>query len=463
MEEQVLYEQAQTTAKRGDLESAIELLLKVLGRDPNHADARRHLRASARRRRERGMGKPNAVTSFLSLALAKCFALMGLAKTIRLCDQYLARDPDHMLIRETLAGVLVKRGYNDGAICEYEAVHDSAPQRKETLRALGRLYKAKDEIAKAQQRYEQLHQLDPQDVEANREIKQLAAQGAIIKGGWEDSTSYRDVIKDVAQAEQLEEERAVSRTAADLEGTIARQRRLIEREPTISGHYIRLGDLLRQGREHDEAEQVYLKAKEVNPTGFDAVERLGDLKVERIQDEIRQVKAQLEAKPDDPALTEKLGELNQRRLQVGIEDLTSRVKAHPTDMGLRTRLGVMLYEAAEYDKAIAEFQQAQGDPRHMVRASSYMGLSFMKKGMYELAIRRFEQALGRLEGFTEWTKELLYNLGTAYEQMGNKAEAKAQYEKIYERDIQFRAVAQKLEALYKEVQAKEPTSDSGGP
>jgi len=271
------------------------------------------------------------------------------------------------------------------------------------------------------------------------------------------------VVKDVAQAEQLEEERAVSRTAADLEGTIARQRQLIEREPTISGHYIRLGDLLRQDREHDEAEQAYLKAKEVNPTGFDAVERLGDLKVERIQNEIQQVKTELQAKPDDPALTEKLGELNQRRLQVGIEDLTSRVQAHPTDMGFRTRLGVMLYETAEYDKAIAEFQQAQGDPRHMVRASNYMGLSFMKKGMYELAIRRFEQALGRLEGFTDWTKELLYNLGTAYEQMGNKAEAKAQYEKIYERDIQFRDVAQKLEALYKEVQAKEPTSDSGGP
>jgi len=460
--EQVLYEQAQTAVKRGNLDGAIELLFKVLDRDPNHADARRYLRATALRRQERGAVKPNAVSTLFNLAFAKCFALLGWAKTIRLCDQYLARDPDHVLMRETLASALAKRGYNDGAICEYEAVRDVAPQRKEVLRALGRLYKAKEEITKALQRYEELRQLDAHDPEATRETQQLAAQGAIIKGGWEESSGYRDVVKDLDEAERLEEERAVSRTAADLEGTIARQRQLIEREPTISSHYIRLGDLLRQDRQHDEAEQVYLKARELNPTGFDAVERLGDLKVERIQDEIQQAKTELEARPGDPGLTRKLKELAQRRIQVGIEDLSSRVRAHPTDMGLRTRLGVVLYEAGEYDKAIAEFQQAQGDPRHMVRASSYMGLCFMNKGMYELAVRRFEQALGRLEGFTEWTKELLYNLGVAYEQMGKKAEAKAQYEQIYERDIQFRDVAEKLEALYKEVQAKEPASDSAG-
>jgi len=460
--EQVIFQQAQAALNQKDLDGGIELLLKLLARDPNHVEARRYLRATALRRLELGRAKPNAVSTLLTTGLAKLLGLLGLGKTIGLCDRYLTRDPAHVVIRDTLAAVLAKRGYSEGAICEYEAVHDIEPQRKEMLRSLGRLYKAKEEIVIALQRYEELRQLDPHDPEATRETQQLAAQGAIISAGWEDSTSYRDVVKDVAEAERLEDERAVSRTAADLDGVIARQQGLVKREPTIAVHYIRLGDLLRQASRYDEAEQVYLKAKEINPMSFDAVERLGDTKQERLQQEIQQVKAEVGAKPEDQALKQKLEELTKRHLRVGIEDLTSRVQAHPTDTGIRTRLGRMLYEAGEYDKAIAEFQQAQDDPRHRLRALSYMGLCFMKKGMYELAVRRYEEALSRVEGFTETTKELVYNLGLAYEQMGKKAEAKAQYEKIYERDITFRDVARKLESLYKEVQAGQSPSGSQG-
>lgn len=463
MEEQVLMDQAQTALRQGNLDGALELLLKVLARSPNHVEARRYLRATAIRRLERGGSKPNILSTVLTLGLAKLFALARLSAAIGLCDRYLARDPNHVAIRETLAGVLAARGHDDAAICEYEAVHDLAPQRPEMLRSLGRLYKAKGDIDKALERYEELRQLDPHDPEATRETQQLAAQGAILRGGWEESTSYRDVVKDLAQAQRLEEERAVSRTAADLEGAIARQEELVRLEPNIATHYIRLGDLYRQARRYDDAEEAFRKAKEVNPTSFDAVVRLGDLRLERIQQEIKEAEEALKASPDDEALKRKVEELRQRRLQVGIEEYQSRVQAHPTDMGLRTRLGMMYYEAGDYDKAIAEFQQAQNDPRHRLRALTYMGLCFMRKGMHELAVRRFQEALSKMEGFTDTTKELLYNLGQAYEEMGNLEEAKAQYEKIYERDITFRDVAQKLEALYRKTGSEKTSAgDTGG-
>ena len=453
-------DQAQTALNRGDLDRAIGLLLKLLARDPNNVEARRYLRATALRRLERGGAKANLLSTVLTVGLVKLLALARLSAAIGLCDRYLAGDPGHVVIRETLASALANRGYDEAATCEYEAVHDLAPQRPEMLRSLGRLYKAKGEIDKALQRYEELRQLDPHDPEANRETQQLAAQGAIVKGGWEESTSYRDVVKDLDQAQRLEEERAVSRTAADLDGAIARQEELATQEPSIAGHYIRLGDLYRQAHRYDDAEQAFRKAKEVNPTSFDAVQRLGNLKLERIQQEISEAEKALEASPQDETLRRKLEELQERRLRVGIEEFTSRVQAHPTDMGLRTRLGRMYYEASDYDKAIAEFQQAQDDPRHRLRALSYMGLCFMRKGMYELAVRRFQEALSRVEGFTDITKELLYNLGQTYEHMGKKAEAKAEYEKIYERDITFRDVAQKLEALYEEARSAESPAGS---
>jgi tetratricopeptide (TPR) repeat protein len=451
VEGQLLFEQAQAALKRGDLDGTVLLLLKALDRDPAHVEARRYLRATAIRRLGQGQKKASAVSAALKTVLAWLFTTLKLyKKAIRLCDGHLAYDPDNATLRELLARALTEQGYRDAAICELEAVHDLDPQRKEMLRSLGRLYKAKQEIDKALLRYEELRQLDPHDPEASRETQQLAAQGAIVKGGWETSTSYREVIKDVEEAQQLEEERAVSRTAADLDSAITRQQELTQKEPTIAGHFIRLGELLSQDRRLDEAEQAYLKAKEMNPLSFDATERLGDLKLVRVEQELRDVKAQLDAEPHDPTLSKAVEEASRRRLQVGLEEFTRRVQTHPTDTALRIRLGIFLYEAGQHDRAIAEFQQTQDDPRHMLRALSYLGLCFMHKGLPELAVSRFREALARVEGFTETSKELLYNLGSAYEQMGKKEEARAQYEKVYERDITFRNVKAKLETLYKE-------------
>jgi tetratricopeptide (TPR) repeat protein len=451
VEGQLLFEQARTALKRGDLDGTVLLLLKALERDPAHVEARRYLRAAAIRRQEQGQKRASAVGVALKMFLVILLsALKRYRRATRLCDRHLAYDPNNAGLRELLARALAEQGYRDAAICEFEAVHDLDPQRKEALRSLGRLYKSKQEIARALERYEELRQLEPHDPEATRETQQLAAEGAILKGGWETSVSYREVVKDIGEAEQLEEERAVSRQAADLDSTIARQQELTRREPTIASHYIRLGDLLSQARRLDEAEQAYLRAKEINPVSFDATERLGDLKLLRVEQKLQDVKEQLEAKPRDLALTKAFAEANRRRLQVGIEEFATRVQAHPTDTGLRVRLGILFYEAGEYDKAIAEFQQAQDEPRHMLRALSYLGLCFLRKGMADLAVSRFKEALARVEGFTETSKELIYNLGSAYEQMGQKEEARAQYEKIYERDITFRDVKAKLEALYKE-------------
>jgi tetratricopeptide (TPR) repeat protein len=451
VEGQLLFDQAQAALKRGDLDGTVLLLLKALERDPAHVEARRYLRATAIRRLGQGQKKASAVSAALKAVLVLLLtALRRYRSSIRICDGHLAYDPENVGLRELLARALTEQGYRDAAICELEAVHDLDPKRKEMLRGLGRLYKAKQETDKALQRYEELQQLDPHDPEASRETQQLAAQGAITKAGWETSTSYREVVKDVEEAQQLEDERAVSRVAADLDSAIARQQELTQREPTIVSHHVRLGDLFTQARRLDEAEQSYLKAKEMNPLSFDATERLGDLKLVRVEQELRDVKAQLEGTPHDPTLRKAVEEASRHRLQVGREEFTSRVQAHPTDTGLRMRLGIFLYEAGEYDGAITEFQQAQDDPRQMLRALSYLGLCFLRKGLPELAVSRLREALARVEGFTETAKELIYNLGSAYEQMGKKEEARAQYEKIYERDINFRDVKGKLEALYKE-------------
>ena len=44
-------------------------------------------------------------------------------------------------------------------------------------------------------------------------------------------------------------------------------------------------------------------------------------------------------------------------------------------------------------------------------------------------------------------KEIIYNLGETYEQMGKKDEALTQFKKIYEVDINYRDVSKKIQTL----------------
>jgi hypothetical protein len=52
-------------------------------------------------------------------------------------------------------------------------------------------------------------------------------------------------------------------------------------------------------------------------------------------------------------------------------------------------------------------------------------------------------------------KNLLYGMGCAQEQLGNLEKAAELFKRIYETDIGFRDVSEKIENLYKKTKAKE--------
>jgi tetratricopeptide (TPR) repeat protein len=78
----------------------------------------------------------------------------------------------------------------------------------------------------------------------------------------------------------------------------------------------------------------------------------------------------------------------------------------------------------------------------------YLGRCFAKRGMNDMAARKFQDALKEKVGFDEEKKELLYELGCALEKMGKPDEAIEQFKQIYETDIGYKDVAAKVDAYY---------------
>ncbi len=116
-------------------------------------------------------------------------------------------------------------------------------------------------------------------------------------------------------------------------------------------------------------------------------------------------------------------------------------------------LGIAYQEMELLDEAVEEFQSAaalasprDGTPRYL-QCCNMLGHCFMRKEMPRLAVMWFKKGL-EAPGHTEDEYQALrYDLGTAYEQMGELDNAIDVFTEVYGIDISYRGVADKLREL----------------
>jgi len=105
------------------------------------------------------------------------------------------------------------------------------------------------------------------------------------------------------------------------------------------------------------------------------------------------------------------------------------------------------------DEAIREFQvaagltvSADGTPRYF-QCCNMLGHCFAQKGMPQAAVTWFKKALDAPGRSAEETKALKYELGAAYEQMGDLKNAVSAFTDVYGVDIGYRDIGTRLETL----------------
>jgi len=119
----------------------------------------------------------------------------------------------------------------------------------------------------------------------------------------------------------------------------------------------------------------------------------------------------------------------------------------PEDYDTHYNLGIAYREMGLLDEAIGEFQLAAKDPVHLVDCCSMLGVSFLEKGLPELAVKWYQRGLTAPDLKEEVTLSLLYDMGNVYLTMGDEVAAKKTFVELYGINSNYRDVVAKLEEL----------------
>ena len=129
-----------------------------------------------------------------------------------------------------------------------------------------------------------------------------------------------------------------------------------------------------------------------------------------------------------------------------IDEFKSEIKESVDDEDYRSHydLGMAYLEMDFLAEAIQEFQFAAKASSYRVRSLEMIGMCFLNQGQPQLAIKQLVKGLELVGDSDRETLGLLYNLGLAYEKIGEREKAKSCFEDVYVVDVTFRDVAEKI-------------------
>jgi len=374
----------------------------------------------------------------MAKALAKAGKHAAAAKAL---EQYLAGSPLDEDANYELGLALEGAGHFKSARVVYEFLAEIAPRNPSGLKRAGAMMYREGDHAKALEYYERALQADPRDQEALKARKDLSAERALERGRFETVQHSREQIRDKEQA--LDLERAKRRQLTD-EDLVRERERLETRfadNPKDPELLVQLADVHERLKDYDSALDFAERARQYRKDSFELACRVGDLRAKSIKKQI--------ARADKDGNVELAGRLERELLDAEATDFRSRVQIHPSDSSLRLQLGKRLLRKNDLDAALAEFQKAQSDARVQRDARMGMAQCFQRKGYADLAKREYLRVLEGVQEIDERAKEVLYALGEIAEAEGRADEARTSYARVYEVDIGYRDVANKMERFAK--------------
>lgn len=446
-----LYEKGRINLERQNYDYAIAIFNQVLQSEPGFYECREALRAAQ-------FKKAGTSTTFLKKMLGTASSSPLLAKgqvllrhnpveALHVAEQILNSDPHHTLAHKLLAEAALAAGFPKAAVLSLEIVFKQSPKDHTVALKLADALGQIGQHARAERILVELQQARPDAPEVAQALKDHAARRTLTEGGYEalatGEGSYRDVLKDKAEAVLLEQEKRVVRTDDAAQNLINEYEARLAHEPDQTRLMRHLAELYAQKKDFDRALEYYTRIQRSEAGADPTLEKaIADTMLKKYDHML----AQLD--PQAPDYAEQAAHLQADRQAYLIEECKARVERYPTDLAIRFEMGELYFRAGRITEAIGEFQKAQNNPHKRIAALSYLGQCFARRRMFDLAARTFQNALKEKLVFDDEKKELIYLLGCAYESMGRTAEAVEQFKLIYESDIGYRDVAAKVDAYY---------------
>lgn len=441
-------EKAADAVRKKNFDYAISLYHQVLTIRPDHGEARAALREALVRRYEykkipRALALIQGLHHRLGVAIGRL--LKKPAQVIQSAEGYLRSDPRNASVNAALAEALEAAGHPHSAVAVWEFLGDDPAIGDYALKRAGQIYYSIKEMEKALGCFEAVLKRSPRDSEAEKMRKNLAAEGVLSSGSYDPSRSSRELARDKEGLRQREIEQKVM-TSED-ERAVLRERleQAVEKDPSDKRARRTLVEFLVKNKEYDAAIEVLEAGLQFDPESFEISERLGDVKILRLEQQLRE--ARRRANKGDEAAAADVVRLERELVEFQIEEYRRRIQQHPTDLDLRFRLGKLLLQTGRIDEAIEAFQHSVKDPRRRIDSLLGLGTSFRKKGLHDLARKQFDTALAAVDEGSDRAVEITYAIALLLEESGDVEGARSRYESIYERDIHYRDVEERLHAL----------------
>ena len=435
---------------------AIDLLQNLLKQEPEFLTARQVLRrAEVTRAKTEKKGFFNISTAPLAVMKAQRELKKDPTKTIELVEKVLEMGPYNLQANMLLKDAAVAADYPEIAIFAMETLLENDPRDVKVLHELGRLYHQYKQSDKAVEIYNRISEIDPVDLEAVKLGKDAAARASMKQGGWNEAESYRDLIKDKEVAVSLEQQGRIQLSGESLEQQINETFALHEAAPENVDLAKRLGVLHDQKDDLEGAIAWCQYAVDLtNRTDPGLVRKVTDLKMKQLERRIHDDEQYLaEHGSGAEQFAEKVAEFEaakRQRAEILIEDARKRLDRNPTDLQLRYELGEHLTHAGQFRDALPELQRARQNPNARLKAMNLLGQCYRELGMLDLAAKQLDDAAREMMVMDAVKKEIVYNLGLVYEQMGDSARYIEAMKKIYEADYGYRDVAARVESSYSE-------------
>lgn len=439
-----LKNKAKEAFRRKNYDLAVQIYVEAFQFEANDQEAVEGFFQAAKKLAEtRGKGLFGGMFSGVSLGTTRD-PMKRMAASFRA----LAKNPEHKGTLMALGEAAVEAGQLEAAIGGYKRAAEVDTTDAEPWKRLGEALAKRGRIQEALQALDNAVKAAPRDQEALKLRKNTAAEGALKISGFETAKSSRDLIKDKGVAEKLETETRMQLTPEHATAEVAKLLEQCKAEPQNARLRLRLGELQLQRGDEAAALKAFEEALALDPRNFDLSVRLGDHRLRGVEEGLREARKALEAKPEDAAAKARVEAAEKALIDARLAEYQRRVKEHPLDLGERFKLGRTLLAAKRIEEATAEFQQTVRDPNRKTDSLLLLARCFELSDLPTLALKKVEEAVGDFPSLSSpRAKDVHYAHADLLARTGNKEAARAIFERLYEEDITYRDVAQRLKVL----------------
>lgn len=450
---QKLVEKARTALERGNLDYVTEVTEQVLRMRPECLPVRR-LQRVAQLRAHRGKKSSGFLGKAMGGLSAAPFmfgsAKKDPAKLLDAAENLLAKDPTNVAALKLLAEAASGLDLKETVAFALDAIRELEPGNRANLLALAEALLAAGKATEAVAITDEILKNKPTDAEAQDLMRKASIAQTVDKGNWDQKGSFREKLRDEAQAVSLEQSAKVVTGDAMTQRLLDEALGRVATEPNNLNHYRSVSQAYKQLGKLDEALNWVRKARELPVGKADAAleKQETELATSLIEQHMKDAEAALAKAPNDPAAKVKVAAATKELADFKVSESKRYVERYPNDYAARYAYGVLLLESGQVDPAIAQFQQSQKGPQVRVNSLIGLGRCFKAKKLFDLAVAQLNTAKNELTNMDDTKKEVIYELGACYEAMGKPEAAIEEFKVIYSEDIGFRDVAEKINAFY---------------